>query len=100
MNPLKVGNSVLIYTDYSEGLKLASMLESTEKNGDNYIIDGHHRYFAAKKLKHETIKALILNITFEFLQMTSRVFYLEFRLFLLIIKLALLHLFKRVHMKG
>ena len=38
---------------------------STEKNGDNYIIDGHHRYFAAKKLKHETIKALILNITFD-----------------------------------
>ena len=31
VNPLKVGNSVLIYTDYSEGLKLASMLEGTEK---------------------------------------------------------------------
>jgi len=31
VNPLNVGNSVLIYTDYSEGLKLASMLEDSEK---------------------------------------------------------------------
>ncbi len=38
---------------------------STEKNGEHYIIDGHHRYFAAKKMNHKKINALVLDITFQ-----------------------------------
>ena len=38
---------------------------STENNGDHYIIDGHHRYFAAKKLKLTKLKAIVLDITFK-----------------------------------
>lgn len=38
---------------------------STENNGDHYIIDGHHRYFAAKKLQLRKLKALVLDITFK-----------------------------------
>ncbi len=38
---------------------------STEKNGEHYIIDGHHRYFAAKKMNRKKINALVLDITFQ-----------------------------------
>jgi len=38
---------------------------STEKDGRHLIVDGHHRFYTAKKLNLESIDAIILNLTFD-----------------------------------
>lgn len=50
---------------YESGKRVFPILLSTEKNGDHYIIDGNHRFLAAKKANLRNINCIITDITFE-----------------------------------
>lgn len=45
--------------------KLTPILLSTEKDSKHFIVDGHHRFYALKKLGIKKIDAVILDLTFE-----------------------------------
>lgn len=64
-NPDPKAISVL-ESHYRAGSKrIFPILLSTEKNGSHVIIDGQHRFFAAKKAGLRTINSIIADITFE-----------------------------------
>jgi len=50
---------------YQKDGKFTPILVSREKDGKHYIVDGHHRYYAALKMNLETIDTIILDLTFD-----------------------------------
>jgi len=54
-----------IKNEFVTGKKVAPIILSTEKDGKYLIVDGHHRFYAATKLKLNEIDAVILKITWE-----------------------------------
>ena len=48
-----------LISQFEEDGQMAPIILSTESNGDHLIIDGHHRYYAAKKMKLSAISAVI-----------------------------------------
>ena len=50
---------------YKKDARVFPILLSTEQNGEHHIIDGNHRFFAAKKAGKEQINCIISDITFE-----------------------------------
>jgi len=55
----------LLRRAFVEGERIAPILLSTEKNGDHIIIDGQHRFYAAKTLDQSHIRCVIVDITFD-----------------------------------
>ncbi len=54
----------LLIKKYKELGYWPPIILSTERDGRHLIVDGHHRYFAAKKINHIDIESIILNIPF------------------------------------
>jgi len=54
-----------IMKSYNEDKYFAPIILSTEKNGKNLIVDGHHRYYASVKLNLDYIDAIVVDLTFE-----------------------------------
>ncbi len=67
LEEFKPDNSFIkkIINAYYKNYYVTPILVSTEKNGDHYIIDGHHRYFAQLKLGAKRISCIVANITFK-----------------------------------
>lgn len=61
--PEKEAISLLI-SHYKRNGYFSPIILSTEDNGDHLIIDGHHRYYAAKKMQLSNIDAVIVNLSF------------------------------------
>ncbi len=51
--------------EYENKKNFIPIILSTEKDGKHIIVDGHHRFYTAKKLNLEKIDAVILNLTFD-----------------------------------
>ena len=54
-----------IKKELNSGKEIAPILVSTEANGEHFIVDGHHRYFAVMDLGLKNINAIILDLSFE-----------------------------------
>lgn len=54
-----------IITAMKNGESIAPIILSTEKDGRHLIIDGHHRYYASKVLKHESMSTIVTDMSFE-----------------------------------
>jgi len=55
----------IIKKHYNKSGKLIPIILSTEKDGRLFIVDGHHRFYAALKLGLSSIDSVVLNLTFE-----------------------------------
>ena len=54
-----------IQKEYEQNGKLIPIIVSTEKDGTHKIVDGHHRYYAAKIMKLNKIDCVVLKLSFE-----------------------------------
>jgi hypothetical protein len=54
-----------IENHYNQFHKLTPIILSTETDGKYYIVDGHHRFYAALKLGLDTIDSVVLDLAFE-----------------------------------
>ena len=62
-NPTSDVISALI-ENYHYEKRLAPIILSTESDGTHYIVDGHHRYYAALELGLERVDSVILDLAF------------------------------------
>ena len=55
----------LLIVKYKELGYWAPIILSTESDGTHFIVNGHHRYYAAKKINNISIDSIILDIPFD-----------------------------------